>query len=149
MYCKNQQMTCNCLTRISHTSDKRIHTTHNIKTNYLILPWTSCIIYILHIRKIIICCPLGKWLSSRLYVWLQLEMHARMCPSIFASQKVNTRTLRSNAENSPQIPYTNLERFSEPMHHAFRINEVPDNIKAANSVQNFKTQLKHCYFEWN
>ena len=27
------------------------------------------------------------------------------------------------------------------MHHAF-LNELPDNIKAANSVQNFEKQLK-------
>ena len=64
-------------------------------------------------------------------------------------KQANTRTLRSNTKNLLQIPLTNLKRFG---HRAFcayapRLwNELPDNIKASDSVQNFKKQLKTLLF---
>ena len=62
-------------------------------------------------------------------------------------KQANTRTLRSNTKNLLQIPLTNLKRFGDRAFCAYAPhlwNELPDNIKAADSVQNFK---KHCYFE--
>ena len=64
-------------------------------------------------------------------------------------KQANTRTPRSNTKNLLQIPLTNLKRiggraFSD---YAPRIwNEFPNNIKVADSVQNFKTQLKTLLF---
>ena len=55
------------------------------------------------------------------------------------------KDLRSNTKNFLQIPYTYLKRFDGWAFCAWapRLwNELPDNIKAADSVQNFKTQLK-------
>ena len=55
-------------------------------------------------------------------------------------KQANTRTLRSN---------TNLKRFGDRAFCAYapRLwNELPDNIKAADSVQNFKKQLKTLLF---
>ena len=48
-----------------------------------------------------------------------------------------------------QIPLTNLKRFGDRAFCAYapRLwNELPDNIKAADSVQNFKKQLKTLLF---
>ena len=56
-------------------------------------------------------------------------------------KQANTRTLRSNTKNLLQIPHTNLERFGDRAFcaHAPRFwNELPDNINAADSEQNFK-----------
>ena len=56
-------------------------------------------------------------------------------------KQANTRTLRSNTKNLLQIPLTNLKRFGDRAFCAYapRLwNELPDNIKAADSVQNFK-----------
>ena len=64
-------------------------------------------------------------------------------------KKANTRTLRSNTKNLLQIPLTNLKRFGDRAFCAYapRLwNELPDNIKAADSVQNFKKQLKTLLF---
>ena len=64
-------------------------------------------------------------------------------------KQANTRTLRSNTKNTLQIIYTNLKKFGD---RAFCVysprlwNELPDNIKAADSMQNFKTQLKSLLF---
>ena len=61
-------------------------------------------------------------------------------------KQANTRTLRSNVL---QIPNTNLKRFGDKAFCAYapRLwNELPDNIKAADSVQNFKKQLKTLLF---
>ena len=58
-------------------------------------------------------------------------------------------TLRSNTKNLLQIPLTNLKRFGDRAFCAYapRLwNELPDNIKAADSVQNFKKQLKTLLF---
>ena len=59
-------------------------------------------------------------------------------------KQANTRTLRSNTKNLLQIPLTNLKRFGDRAVcalYAPRLwNELPDNIKAADSVQK-------CYFE--
>ena len=64
-------------------------------------------------------------------------------------KQANTRTLRSNTKNLLQIPLTNLKRFSDRAFCAYapRLwNELPDTIKAADSVQNFKKQLKTLLF---
>ena len=48
-----------------------------------------------------------------------------------------------------QTPLTNLKRFGDRVFCAYapRLwNELPDNIKAADSVQNFKKQLKTLLF---
>ena len=48
-----------------------------------------------------------------------------------------------------QIPLTNLTRFGDRAFCAYAPhlrNELPDNIKAADSVQNFKKQLKTLLF---
>ena len=48
-----------------------------------------------------------------------------------------------------QIPLTNLKRFGDRVFCAYapRLwNELPDNIKAADSVHNFKKQLKTLLF---
>ena len=64
-------------------------------------------------------------------------------------KQANTRTLRSNTKNLLQIPHTNLKRFGDRAFCAYapRLwNELPDNIKAAYNVQNFKKQLKTLLF---
>ena len=64
-------------------------------------------------------------------------------------KQANTRTLRSNTKNLLQIPLTNLKRFGDRAFCAYapRLwNELPDNIKAADSVQNFKKELKTLLF---
>ena len=64
-------------------------------------------------------------------------------------KQANIRTLRSNTTNSLQIPHTNVKRFGDRAFCAYapRLwNELPDNIEAANSVLNFKTQLKTMLF---
>ena len=64
-------------------------------------------------------------------------------------KQANTRTLRSNTKNLLQIPLTNLKRFGDRAFCAYapRLwNELPDNIKAADSVQNFRKQLKTLLF---
>ena len=64
-------------------------------------------------------------------------------------KQANTRTLRSNTKNLLQIPLTNLKRFGDRAFCAYapRLwNELPDNIKAADSAQNFKKQLKTLLF---
>ena len=65
-------------------------------------------------------------------------------------KQANTRTLRSNTKNLLQIPLTvNLKRSGDRAFCAYapRLwNELPDNIKAADSVQNFKKQLKTLLF---
>ena len=64
-------------------------------------------------------------------------------------KQANTRTLRSNTTNLLQIPLTYLKRFGDRAFcdYAPRLrNELPDNIKAADSVQNFKKQLKTLLF---
>ena len=64
-------------------------------------------------------------------------------------KQANTRTLRSNTKNVLQIPLTNLKRFGDRAFCAYapRLwNELPDYIKAADSVQNFKKQLKTLLF---
>ena len=64
-------------------------------------------------------------------------------------KQANTRTLRSNTKNLLQIPLTNLKRFGDRAFCAYAPhlwNELPDNIKAADSVQNFKKQLKTLLF---
>ena len=63
--------------------------------------------------------------------------------------QANTRTLRSNTKNLLQIPLTYLKRFGDRAFYAYAPhlwNELPDNIKAADSVQNFKKQLKTLLF---
>ena len=65
-------------------------------------------------------------------------------------KQANTRTLRSNTKNLLQIPLTNLKRFGDRVFSAYapRLwNELPDSIKAAESVQIFKKQLKTLLFQ--
>ena len=55
----------------------------------------------------------------------------------------------SNTKNLLQIPLTNLKRFGDRAFCAYapRLwNELPDNIKAADNVQNFKKLLKTLLF---
>ena len=57
--------------------------------------------------------------------------------------------LCGNTKNLLQIALTNLKRFGDRAFCAYapRLwNELPDNIKAADSVQNFKKQLKTLLF---
>ena len=57
----------------------------------------------------------------------------------------NTRTLWSNTKILLQIPHTNLKRFGGRAVRAYAPllrSELPDNINAADSVQNFKALLK-------
>ena len=64
-------------------------------------------------------------------------------------EQTNTRTLRSNTKNLLQIPHTNLKRSCDRAFYAYapRLwNELPDNIKEADNVQNFKKQLKTLLF---
>ena len=63
-------------------------------------------------------------------------------------KQANTRTL-SNTKNLLNIPHTNLKRFGDRAFCAYAPhlwNELPDNIKAADSVQNFQTPLKTLLF---
>ena len=77
-------------------------------------------------------------------------MHAPLYLRELLVKQANTRTLRSNTKNLLQIPLTNLKRFGDRAFCAYALrlwNELPDNIKAADSVQNFKKQLKTLLFE--
>ena len=68
---------------------------------------------------------------------------------LLVKQACNTRTLRTNTKNLLQIPLTNLKRIGDRAFYAYapRLwNELPDKIKAADSVQNFKKQLKTLLF---
>ena len=71
---------------------------------------------------------------------------APLYPRELLVKQANTRTLRSNLL---QIPHIILIRFGDRAFCAYSSclwNELPDNIKAANNVQNFKTQLKTLLF---
>ena len=75
-----------------------------------------------------------------------------MCPLYLREllvKQANTRTLRSNTKSLLPIPHTYLKKFGDRAFCAFspRLwNELPDNINAADSVQNFKEQLKTLLF---
>ena len=79
-------------------------------------------------------------------------MHARMFPLYLREllvKEANIRTLRSNTKNVLQIPHTNLKRFGDRALCAYApclLNELPENIKAADSVQNFRKQLEKIIF---
>ena len=70
-------------------------------------------------------------------------------------KQANTRTLKSNTKNVLQIPLTNLKRFGDRTFCAYAQRlEFPDDIKATDSGQNFKKQLKTLLFRkefisWN
>ena len=82
-----------------------------------------------------------------------------MCPSLYLWEllvkQANTRTLKSNTKNVLQIPLTNLKRFGDRTFCAYAQRlEFPDDIKATDSGQNFKKQLKTLLFRkefisWN
>ena len=80
------------------------------------------------------------------------QIHARMCHLYLRELLVkqgNTRTLRSNTKNLLQIPLTNLKMLGDRAFCAYAPhlwNELADNIKAADSVKNFKKQLKTLLF---
>ena len=91
--------------------------------------------------------------------WVQVsafdfQMHARMCPSIPERTVSQTSHYidfkRSNTKNLLQIPPTIRKRFGRRAfcaHAPPRLwNELPDNIKAADSVQDLKIQLKTLLF---
>ena len=85
-------------------------------------------------------------------IWL-LPPKMQGCAPLYLREllvkQANTRTLRSNTKNLLQIPLTNLKRFGDRAFCAYapRLwNELPDSIKAADSVQNFKKQLKTLLF---
>ena len=92
----------------------------------------------LPIRKRIEFLPFYFWLSNAckdvpLYTWGCLIKQA------------NARTLRSNTKKVLQIPHTDLIRFGDRAFCAYAPrfwNELPDSIKASDSVQHFKKQLK-------
>ena len=74
------------------------------------------------------------------------------CASLYLREllvkQANTRTLRSNTKNLLQIPHTNLKRFGGRVFCAYapRLwNELPDIIKTADSVQNFKIKVTVAY----
>ena len=75
-------------------------------------------------------------------------MHARLALLYLREllvKQANTRTLRSNTKNLLQVPHTNLKRFGDRAFCAYapRLwNELPDSTKAADSVLNFKEQMK-------
>ena len=79
-----------------------------------------------------------------------------MCPSILEGTVSQTSQykdpkIKHYFKNLLQIPLTNLKRFGDRAFCAYapRLwNELPDNIKAADSVQNFKKQLKTLLFNW-
>ena len=60
-------------------------------------------------------------------------------------KQANTTNIRSNTRNLSYIPHSNLKRFDDRAFCAYAPylwNELLDNIKAADSGQKFKTQLK-------
>ena len=63
---------------------------------------------------------------------------------------LDTRTLRSNTMKVLQIPHTDLKRFDDRAFYAYapRLwNGLPDNMMAADSVQNFNTRLETLLFQ--
>ena len=60
-------------------------------------------------------------------------------------KQANTRTLRSNTMNLLQIPHTNLKRFGDRAFCAYTPH-LWNELKAADSVQDFKKQLKALLF---
>ena len=73
-----------------------------------------------------------------------------MCPSIPEGTVSQTRQYKdSNTKNLLHISHTYPKRFGNRAYWAYAArlwNELPDNIKAADSVQNFKKQLKTLLF---
>ena len=82
-------------------------------------------------------------------------MHERMCSSIPEGTVIQTSQYKDSItikhkELITDTTYTNLKRFGDRALGAYapRLwNELPDNIKAADSVQNFKKQLKTLLFQ--
>ena len=76
-------------------------------------------------------------------------MHARMCPSIpegTVSKTSQYKDSKINTKNLLQIPLTNLKRFGDRAFctYAPRLwNELPDTIKAADSVQPLHETAEH------
>ena len=84
-------------------------------------------------------------------------MQARMCPSILEGTVSQTSQYKDSKIKHQELiwnkhhwtPRSNLKRFGYRAFCAYaqRLwNELPDNIKAADSVQNFKKQLKTLLF---
>ena len=89
----------------------------------------------------------------RMFLLFLVNMDGISCAPLYLREllvkQANTRTLRSNTKNLLQIPLTNLKRFGDRAFCAYapRLwNVLPDNIKAADSVQNFKKQLTTLLF---
>ena len=103
------------------------------------------------IHQIFTDCPSGKdWVEDSAFYF---QIHAQMCPLYMRELYVkpaNSKTLRSNTKNLLQITHTNRKSFCDRAFCAYapqRRNELPENIKAADSIRNFKTQLKKCWFK--
>ena len=95
--------------------------------------------------------PIRKWIEFKILLLTFKCMQG--CAPLYLREllvkQANARTLRSNIKNLLQIPLTNLKRFDDRAFCAYAPslwNELPNNIKAADSVQNFKKQLKILLF---
>ena len=97
------------------------------------------------------------WLPIRKRIELKILLltfkYMQGCAPLYLREllvkQANTRTLRSNTKNLLQIPHTNLKRLGDRAFCAYAPhlwNELPDDIKAADSVKNFKKQLKTLLF---
>ena len=97
------------------------------------------------------------WLPIRKRIELKILLltfkYMQGCAPLYLREllvkQANTRTLRSNTKNLLQIPHTNLKQLGDRAFCAYAPhlwNELPDNIKAADSVKNFKKQLKTLLF---
>ena len=107
--------------------------------------------HITPVLKDLHCLPIRKRIEFKILLLTFKCMQG--CAPLYLREllvkQANTRTLRSNTKNLLQIPLTNLKRFGDRAFCAYapRLwNELPDNIKAADSVQNFKKQLKTLLF---
>ena len=91
-------------------------------------------------------CHLNQTFLSPLNLQGSAPLHLRELLVIQA----NKRTLRSNTKNLVHKPFTYLKSFGERAFCAYAphlCNGLPDNFKAADSVPNFKTQLKTLLFQ--
>ena len=94
--------------------------------------------------------PIRKRIEFKI---LLLQMNARMGPSILEGTVSQTSQYKDSKikhlNNLLQIPHANLKRFGDRAFCDYAPhlwNELPDDIKAADGVQNFKKQLKTLLF---
>ena len=97
------------------------------------------------------------WLPIRKRIEFKIQLLTfkcmRGCALLYLREllvkQANTSTVRSNTKNVLQIPHTNLKKVGDRAFCAYapRLwNELPVNIKAADSVQNVKKQLEILLF---